>query len=133
MRRALWGLLALAGITACSWGYDEHYYGDYGGGPSSGPRISYRGSAWGSRRAPFAGPLTGPGVAQLDDWLKETLEGRAIVTLGFRDAARGLISVATADRANIWFRHYADTNRDMVLTDAEIRTALVAAARRYTR
>ena len=29
------------------------------------------------------------------------------------------------------FRRYADTNRDMTITDPEIRTALVAAAGRY--
>lgn len=129
MRRAIWGLVTLAGITACSWGYDEHYYGGFAAPRGPG----YRGGQWAAPRLPYAGPLTGPGVAQLDDWLKETPEGRAIVTLGFRDAARGVISIATADRANIWFRHYADTDRDLVLTDAEIRTALVAAAGRYLR
>ena len=44
-----------------------------------------------------------------------------------------MISEATADRANIWFRRYADTNRDLVLTDPEIRIALVTASRRYLR
>ena len=136
-RRTLFTLLALAGVSACAWGYDEHYYGR---GPAaywpSGEPPVYRGRAWATPlppRAPFEGALTGPGLAQLDDWLKDTPEGRAIVTLGFGDAANGVISEETADRANIWFRRYADTNHDMTVTDAEIRTALVAASRRYMR
>ena len=132
-RRTLFTLWALAGVSACAWGYDDYY--DAPGWTAAGPMPAYRGRAWAgpppAPRMPFQGALSGPGVAQLDDWLKDTPEGRAIVTLGFRDAANGVISVETADRANIWFRHYADTNRDMILTDAEIRTALVAASRRY--
>ena len=135
--RTILTILALAGVTACAWGYDEHYYAG-GPGRSAAPPSApaYRGRAWaGPRqtRAPFEGALTGPGLAQLDDWLKDTPEGRAIVTLGFGDAANGEVSVETADRANIWFRRYADTNHDMIVTDPEIRTALVAASRRYTR
>lgn len=119
-------LLALAGLSACSWGYDGYGYpyGDY----------AYRGSEWrdhAARDLPDA--LTGPGVEILDDWLKGTREGRAIVTLGFRDAGTGEVSEDVAHRANIWFRRYADSNRDRVITDPEIRTALVAAASRYTR
>jgi hypothetical protein len=133
-RRNLLTLLALAAISACAWGYDEDHYAT--GWTIAAPMPAYRGQAWAARppmRMPYQGPLTGPGVAQLDEWLKDTPEGRAIVTLGFRDAARGVISEATADRANIWFRLYADTNRDMVLTDPEIRIALVTASRRYLR
>ena len=56
-----------------------------GRGREAAPRPAYRGGgewAGASRmRAPFEGALTGPGLAQLDDWLKETPEGRAIVTL----------------------------------------------------
>ncbi|MBV9881773.1 MAG: hypothetical protein JO276_02055 [Sphingomonadaceae bacterium] len=131
-RRTLLTLLALAGVSACAWGYDEHYYGP--GPAGDAPPPVYRGRAWAAPqppRAPYEGRLTGPGLAQLDDWLKDTPEGRAIVTLGFSDAANGVISEETADRANIWFRRYADTNHDMTITDAEIRTALVAASRRY--
>jgi len=127
-RRALLILLALAGLSACSWGYDG--YG-HGGHDPSGP--AYGGREWAEPRRPFEGELTGPGSAILDDWLKETPEGRAIVTLGFRDAARGVVSEDVAHRANLWFRLYADQNRDMIITDPEIRTALVAAAGRYVR
>jgi hypothetical protein len=56
-----------------------------------------------------------------------------VVTLGFRDAAGGVVSEDVAHRANIWFRCYADRDRDMIVTDPEIRTALVAAAGRYVR
>ena len=136
-RRTILTILTLAGVSACAWGYDEHYYA---GGPDrlamAAAAPAYRGRAWAGPQAvrtPFEGDLSGPGLAQLDDWLKDTPEGRAIVTLGFADAANGVISVETADRANIWFRRYADSNRDMTITDPEIRTALVAASRRYMR
>jgi hypothetical protein len=130
-RRTFLTILTLAGLSACAWGYDEHYNVP---GPGAAPPPSYGGQEWEAPRAvrtPFEGELTGPGLAQLDDWLKDTPEGRAIVTLGFSDAAGGVISAETADRANIWFRRYADTNHDMTITDPEIRTALVAGARRY--
>ena len=132
-------ILVLAGLSACAWGYDGYYNGPYGygapyGQAMAGPGPVYHGGAWAEPRAvrtPFEGELTGPGLAQLDEWLKETPEGRAIVTLGFTDAVGGVITAETADRANIWFRRYADTNHDMTLTDPEIRTALVAASRLY--
>lgn len=126
MRRTI--LLMLAGaatLSACAW--DDFDYGrpGYGG-------YAYAGDAWRDRR-PYAGSLRGPGVETLDPWLRDTDEGRAIVTLGFRDAGAGFVSEDTAHRANIWFRRYADENRDMRVTDPEIRTALVAAARRHLR
>jgi len=130
-RRTLLTMLGLVGLSACAWGYDDYYDAPGQGG---GRRPAYHGREWAAPQAvrtPFEGALSGPGLAQLDDWLKETPEGRAIVTLGFTDAARGEISEETADRANIWFRRYADSNRDLILTDPEIRTALVAASRRY--
>ena len=132
-RRTLFTILALAGVSACAWGYDDYYNAP---GPQAASPPAYQGREWAAPQAvrtPFEGALTGPGLAQLDDWLKDTPEGRAIVTLGFTDAAGGVISAETADRANIWFRRYADTNHDMTITDPEIRTALVAASRRYRR
>jgi hypothetical protein len=131
MRRAMVGMatgLAMLGLGACA--YDEHGrspgeapYGDY----------AYRGSDWAGTRRPYQGELRGPGLAILDPWLRETREGRAIVTLGFRDSAGGFVSEEVAHRASIWFRRYADSNRDMELTDPEIRVALVQAAGRYSR
>jgi hypothetical protein len=132
-RRTLFTMIGLIGLSACAWGYDEQYYAS---GWEGGAGPSYRGREWAGAqrmRTPFEGELSGPGLAQLDDWLRDTPEGRAIVTLGFTDAARGVISAETADRANLWFRHYADSDRDMILTDPEIRTALVAASSRYRR
>jgi len=132
-RRTFLTILGLVGLSACAVGYDD-YYAPPGHAYAAGPGPAYHGRQWAERqpmRAPFEGELSGPGLAQLDDWLKDTPEGRAIVTLGFTDAAGGVISEATADRANIWFRRYADTNRDMTVTDPEIRTALVSASRRY--
>ena len=131
-RRTLLTLLALAAVSACAWGYDDYYNSPHWN--AGGPMPAYRGRAWAEprpMRLPYEGPLRGAGLAQLDDWLRDTPEGRAIVTLGFSDAANGVISVETADRANIWFRRYADTNHDMTITDPEIRIALVAASRRY--
>ncbi len=92
---------------------------------------AYAGAAWGGER-PEIEELEGPGVAILDPWLAETREGRAIVTVGFQDAAYGEVSEDVAHRANIWFRRYADSDRDMRITDEEIRVALVAAGGRYT-
>ena len=94
---------------------------------------AYDGGDWAGPRQPYDGELHGPGVALLDPWLLDTAEGRAVVTLGFSEAANGLVSEDVAHRANIWFRRYADENCDMRVTDAEIRTALVAATGRYLR
>lgn len=129
MRRTILAVLTggLA-LSACAW--DDFDYGPRGASPYG--RYTYAGDAWRERR-PYQGELRGPGVAQLDPWLRETEEGRAIVTLGFRAAAEGEVSEEIADRANIWFRYYADHDGDMRITDPEIRTALVAAAGRYLR
>jgi hypothetical protein len=122
MRRLVHILLAggLTALTGACTTYD----------PYAQP-LPYDGSAWVSARQPWLGELTGPGVAILDPWLRETREGQAVVTLGFNEAIEGVISEPVAQRANAWFRRYADQNCDMRLTDAEIRTALVAAAGRY--
>lgn len=111
-------LLASFGLAACAY----H-------GRGSGP--AYHGE-WTERRA-YEGELSGPGLAILDDWLKDTREGNVIVTMGWAEAHRGFVSEDVAHRVNIWFRRYADHNRDMTITDAEIRTALVHAAGRWTR
>jgi len=111
---------SLAALAACAHG------GHHG-------RYAYGGSEWSGTRQAYEGDLHGPGLAVLDPWLKETREGRAVVTLGFRDAGRGFVSEDVAHRANIWFRRYADQDCDLQVTDPEIRTALVAAAARYLR
>ena len=93
--------------------------------------VAYEGGDYAGPRAPYDGELTGPGVEMLDPWLLETAEGRAVVTLGFSEAANGFVSEDVAHRANVWFRRYADENCDMRITDPEIRTALVTATGRY--
>jgi hypothetical protein len=103
-----------------------------GGCATSHSEYAYDGGDWSNRR-PYEGELQGPGVASLDPWLLETAEGRAIVTLGFREAGNGFVSEDVAHRANIWFRRYADQDCDLTITDPEIRTALVAAAGQYLR
>ncbi len=101
--------------------------------PYGGPGHGYAGGDWAGPRLPYDGDLHGPGLELLDRWLAETAEGRAVVTLGFSEAADGYVSEDVAHRANIWFRRYADENRDMRITDPEIRTALVTATGQYLR
>lgn len=110
-QRTIAVLLALAvAVSACayhdSYGYGPHAYEDYG----------------------YDGDDYARGEALLDPWLAETEEGRAILARGFRAGPNGRISDEMADRANIWFRRYADHDRDMRLTDEEIRVALAHAA-----
>ena len=104
---------ALAGCTT--------YGDDYGH-----DRYRYEGSAWTVRHG---GPLEGPGADVLDPWLAETEEGTAMVRAGWRAARDGWIDEQTAERANVWFRRHADTDRDLCLTDAEIRIALANGGR----
>jgi hypothetical protein len=127
-RRTIAGLLMLAlGVSACA------YYDDYGpgyGGPGYGG-YRYDGADYGAGLRDGSG-FGGRGAHILDPWLAGTPEGRDVVTLGFDDNDNGRISEETAHRANVWFRRYADTDRDMRLTDEEIRIALVQASRRGT-
>jgi hypothetical protein len=102
-------LLALAvGVTSCA------HYEDYGYGRGYGD-YRYEGRQFASR----------DGGMVLDPWLAHTPEGRDIVATGF---SAGPISADRAHRANIWFRRYADTDRNLRLTDEEIRVALVQAS-----
>lgn len=99
--------MAVLGLSACATWYDDYGY-DYGDYRYHGEDYSGSGDI-------------------LDPWLADTDEGRAIVALGFA----GATDPATAHRANIWFRRYADSDRDMRLTDPEIRLALVQASREH--
>ncbi len=116
----------LGALAAAGCAYDGYH-------DRPGPYGAYAGSDWAGERRPFLGELHGPGLDILDPWLKETREGRAIVTLGWRGTEGGFVSEDVAHRVNIWFRRYADENGDMRITDPEIRTALVAAAGPYLR
>ena len=130
MRKAAIGtLLALAlGVTACEtysdgYGYRDGYrdggrYGDY----------SYAGADY-DRIGNDCGYFDGEGADLLDPWLACTDEGHLVVRNGFDEDSDRRITAETADRANIWFRRHADTDRDLRLTDNEIRGALVNAAR----
>ena len=114
-------ILLLAALCAIVAGCATYERGGYG-------RYRYEGSDWTGRHG-GGGPLRGPGVGLLDPWLAETGEGSLLVRAGWLRARRGFVDRRTAERANAWFRRYADTDRDLCLTDHEIRTALVWAAR----
>jgi hypothetical protein len=114
------------GVSACAVyddyaygrGYHGHRYGEY----------RYDGRAYsGWSRGPDM--FTGGGAPLLDPWLVQTEEGRAVVSRSFDEGASGRISPDSAHRANAWFRRHADQDRDMRLTDQEIRIALAEAGR----
>ena len=124
--------LAAAGAALAGCAYDDGYgYGPgYGHGGDAGLYGGYRYEgrdfAYGPRDGrPY---FRGRGARLLDPWLAYTVEGQEIVSMGFSAARDGSIGEQTAHRANIWFRRHADTNRDMYLTDEEIRIALVNGA-----
>lgn len=114
-------LTAAFGLAGCETndGYGDRNGGRYGG-------YDYVGSDY-ERLGNDCDAFGGEGGDMLDPWLACTDEGRDLVrTLFDRD---GRIDAATADKANIWFRRYADHDRDLCLTDPEIRGALVTHAR----
>jgi hypothetical protein len=107
------------GMAACATYYDER--GSYGG-------YAYQGGDY-DRLGNDCGFFGGSGGGRLDPWLACTQEGQGIVRRGFDGDDDRRLSARTAERANIWFRRHADTNRDMRLTDPEVRAALVNAER----
>ncbi|QLC24133.1 hypothetical protein HFP57_03210 [Parasphingopyxis algicola] len=105
---------------------DHGYYArDYRSGNG------YRGSHRYAER--YDNGFRGRGAQKLDPWLSETREGQQFVADHYPVGQRGEISSGDADSANIFFRRWADTDRDYRLTDAEIRTALVHTRNRYGR
>lgn len=98
-------VLAAAALAGCASGYG-YGYPSYGGGYYGG------------------GGLGGTGVRDLDPWLSGTSIGRRLVLARFDRNYNGEIGADRADEANRWFRRFADRNRDMELTDAEIRSGL---------
>ena len=125
MRMAAIGTLfaAALGMAACATYYDDR--GGYGHGDG---RYAYSGSDY-DRLGNDCGFFGGSGGDRLDPWLACTEEGQSIVRRGFDKGQDRRVSARTAERANIWFRRHADTNRDMRLTDPEVRAALVNAER----
>lgn len=118
MRIMLVAALALGATLASGCAYDRYAYG-----PPAYGDYAYAGEEYSQDS------FGGPGAERLDPWLADTEEGRSIVRLGFEAATEGTIDPATADRANIWFRRYADTDHDLRLTDEEIKVALIQASR----
>lgn len=115
MRRFTVPLLCLFVATACA--HDPYRYGgSYGPGYGDYDEYGYRGDDWSSRDM--------NDLFRLDPWLEETREGQEIVA---RSLGQGYHPEAVRD-LNIRFRRFADTDRDLRLTDREIRTALVRCA-----
>lgn len=113
---------AALGIAGCATYYDDDRgYGRYGG-------YAYDGRDY-QRIGNDCGAFGGSGGDRLDPWLACTQEGRQIVRTRFDGDDDARIGARTADEANIWFRRHADTDRDMRLTDPEIRAALVNVSR----
>jgi hypothetical protein len=122
---------AAVGVSSCAvyddyahgraYAYDGHRYGDY----------RYDGrlySGWSRTSESF----TGGGALLLDPWLAQTRQGHALVSARFDQDHSGRLDADTAHRANAWFRRHADRDRDLRLTDEEIRSALVVAAAHRT-
>jgi len=105
MRRLALPLLCLLAVSACA--HDPYRYG----GPSGG--YGYDGDDWSGRDM--------DDLSRLDPWLEDTREGEQIVG---RALGRDFHPDAVRD-LNIRFRHFADTDRNLRLTDEEIRLALV--------
>ena len=100
MRPTAFAFLALLSVSACATGSD---------------RYGYSGRDWNWH----------DGLYELDPWLEDTEEGREIV---HRDLGRGPWDPEEIRALNMRFRRYADMDRDMRLTDAEIRYTLVRCA-----
>ncbi|MCA1749154.1 MAG: hypothetical protein ABR601_10435 [Parasphingopyxis sp.] len=117
-------LAAALGLSGCAYdhhgrdGYRDGYYGSdyrYGNG--------YRGDHGYGRRHETR--FRGPGAERLDPWLAHTPEGYKFVTDHYALGAGDYLSGEDAERANVFFRQWSDTDRDYRLTDEEIRTSLV--------
>ena len=126
------GAIALSGCAGDNYGYGYRqapashagtYDRDYRHGNG------YHGDhGYGVRHA---NPFNGDGGSNLDPWLSDTREGQKFVTDHYDVGYDGQRRDADADEANVFFRRWADTDRDYRLTDAEIRTALVHVAHNY--
>ncbi|PSJ37285.1 hypothetical protein [Allosphingosinicella deserti] len=99
-------------------------YDDYGSRPVGYGDYAYVGRDY-QRLGNDCGFFEGEGGSALDPWLACTEEGRRLVRDRYDDDQDRRVTLATADEANIWFRRHADTDRDMQLTDGEVKAALV--------
>ena len=104
-------ILALAGAAALAGCATDDHYAD-----SSYPR--YQGGSYGAHG------VGGTGADRLDPWLAGTRAGQKLVLVRFDRNHNGEIGSDRAWQANRWFRRFADTNRDLWITDREISLAL---------
>lgn len=68
---------------------------------------------------------------RLDPWLADIWEGRKFVRDHYRVTRWNTIDEDDAENANVFFRRWADHDRDYRLTDTEIHTALNHIANSY--
>jgi opacity protein-like surface antigen len=121
MRAAAISILFVAAIGAAAC---TSYYDDYGRSHRGYGGYDYVGRDY-DRLGNDCRFFTGEGGDMLDPWLACTREGQALVRDRYDEDEDRRLTAATADEANIWFRRHADTNRNMRLTDAEVKAALV--------
>lgn len=108
-------MVAAVVLSGCAYdtaGYDTGY-------------PSYNGGQYG------ASGVGGSGAQYLDPWLSGTQVGQTLVLRRFDGNHNGQIKEGTARKANAWFRRYADSNRDQILTDQEINMGLERLSRDY--
>ena len=131
------GLLLAAGLMTEGCAYDSYGHGyDSGYGHHGGYyNDDYRGGngyhgdhGYGDYRdSPFRVSQRG----RLDPWLAHTWEGHKFIRDHYRVGRDNVLSRRDADEANAFFRRWADVDRDLRLTDVEIRTALTHTANNY--
>lgn len=112
-------------LTGCAYdhygdgyGYrDGHYGSDYRSGNG------YHGDHGYGRQDRTR--FHGAGADRLDPWLAYTSEGYKFVTDHYDLDSGDYLTVENAERANVFFRQWSDTDKDYRLTDEEIRTSLI--------
>lgn len=134
--RVLQAGATLFGVAVLTAGCAHSDYYDRGYGGSGYYQSDYRSGDGYRGRHRYAdrheNPFRGNGARHLDPWLSQTREGQLFVLDHYAVGPNYEIGRPEAESANIFFRRWADTDRDYRLTDPEIRTALVHTRNRYS-
>lgn len=138
-------IAAAIGLAAPAAAHDRHqgarygdhvYHGNDGYLENHGGRRHWRGTAPRDREIVVQGirlprHLEVSRRVRLDPWLADTWQGRKFVRDHYRVTRWNTIDEDDAENANVFFRRWADHDRDFRLTDTEIRTALNHVASGY--